>query len=152
MHAGLSPTPQTENRAAVPTSLILQSGQSPGDIVMMTVPVVEIQRQYPGRYRIDVRTSVRAIWEHNPFITPIRDGDPSARVLAMNYELIHVSNRRPVSFLEGFCEDLAQKLGLPSLRPHEFHGHIFLSEEERSWMNQVQDETGYEGRFWLVNA
>lgn len=70
----------------------------------------------------------------------------------MEYPLINQSNQRPVHFLEGYCEYLAGQLGLPSLRPQEFRGDLYLSNDERGWMNQVEESTGYRGAFWLVNA
>lgn len=134
------------------TRLILKSGLCPGDVVVMTAAVRELHRQYPRRYQTDVRTSTPAIWENNPYLTAIADGEREARVLQMHYPLINQSNQRPVHFLEGYCEYLATQLGLPSLRPREFRGDIHLSEEERGWMNQVEETTGYAGRFWLINA
>ena len=139
-------------REAPPARLILRSFQCPGDIVAMTAAVRELHRQYPGRYQTDVRTSTPAIWEHNPNITAVADDDGEARAIEMHYPLINQSNQRPVHFLEGYCEYLAGQLGLPSIRPQEFRGDIHLSEEERGWMNQVEETTGYRGRFWLVNA
>jgi len=135
-----------------PRQLILRSWQSPGDVVVMTAAVRELHRQYPGQYQTGVRTSTPAVWEHNPFITPIADNAEGPMSFDMGYPLIHASNQRPIHFVEGYCDDLAQKLGLASLRPHEFRGHIYLSDEERGWMNQVEETTGYQGRFWLVNA
>jgi len=132
--------------------LVLRCFLCPGDLVVMTAAVRELHRQYPGRYLTDVRTSVGAIWEHNPHITPINDDDPDARIFEMHYPLINYSNQRPVHFVEGFCDYLADRLELASLRPHEFRGHIYLSGEERKWLNQVEETTGYRGRFWLVNA
>lgn len=135
-----------------PTRLILRSFQCPGDIVAMTAAVRELHRQYPGRYETDVRTSTPAIWEHNPYLCAITDNDPEARVIDMHYPLINQSNQRPVHFLDGYCDFLASQLGLPSLRPHEFQGDIHLSDDERGWINQVEETTGYRGQFWLVNA
>lgn len=134
------------------TRLVLRSFQSPGDVVVLTAAVRELHRQYPGRYATDVRTPVPAIWEHNPHITRIADGEAGARALDMHYPLVNRSNQRPVHFLEGYCEYLAEQLGLTSLRPQEFRGHIYLSDEEKGWTNQVEETARHKGRFWLVNA
>ena len=135
-----------------PRQLTLRSYLSPGDEVVRTAAVRELHRQYPGQYQTDVRTSTSAVWENNPFITPIADNATGVAALDMGYPMVNTSNQRPFHFLEGYCDDLAQKLGLPSLRPHEFRGHIYLSDVERGWMNQVEETTGFKGRFWLVNA
>lgn len=81
--------------------LILRSGQCPGDVVVMTAAVRELHRQYPNQYQTDVRTCAPAIWEHNPYITPIADDNRDARTIEMHYPLINQSNQRPVHFLEG---------------------------------------------------
>lgn len=135
-----------------PARRILRCYLCPGDVMVMTAAIHELHRQYPGRFLTDVRTSVPAIWENNPHITPIDDDDPDARIFEMQYPLIHQSNQRPVHFIEGFCDFLAERLELASLRPHEFRGQIYLSDQERGWMNQVEETTGYRGRFWLINA
>lgn len=132
--------------------LILRSFQCPGDIVAMTAAVRELHRQYPDRYETDIRTSTPAIWDNNPYVTALSEHEPGVRSIDMHYPLINQSNQRPVHFLEGYCEYLATQLGLPSLRPQQFRGDIHLSDEERAWMNQVEETTGHRGRFWLVNA
>lgn len=132
--------------------LILRSFQCPGDVVVMTAAVRELHRQYPGRFQTDVRTSAPAIWENNPYVSNIADDDHAARAIDMHYPAIDQSNQRPLHFLEGYCDYLAGQLELPSLRPHEFRGDIHLSDEERGWVNQVEETTGYRGDFWLVNA
>jgi ADP-heptose:LPS heptosyltransferase len=130
--------------------LILRTVQSPGDVVVMTAAVRELHRQYPGHYLTDVRTPVAAIWEHNPDVTAIAEGE--GRALDMHYPLVNQSNQRPVHFLEGYCEYLAAQLKLPGLRPQEFRGHIYVTDQEKQWMNQVEETARHKGRFWLVNA
>lgn len=135
-----------------PRKLILHCGLSPGDIVVMTAAVRELHHQYPGRFVTDVRTPCPEIWEGNPHVTPLADGDADAEAIRCQYPLIHESGRRPVHFLEGFCDDLARQLNLPTLRPTEFRGDIYLSPDERQWIGQVQEITGRPTRYWLVNA
>lgn len=54
-------------------------------------------------------------------------------------------------FSSAFYKDLEGRLGIKikqtSLRPR-----LFLSDDEKSWMNQVEEETGYRGKFWLINC
>jgi ADP-heptose:LPS heptosyltransferase len=64
----------------------------------------------------------------------------------MHYPLISQSNQRPVHFLEGYCEHLAQQLGLAALRPMEFRGSIYLSLQERQAPPAVAPP------YWLLNA
>jgi ADP-heptose:LPS heptosyltransferase len=54
-------------------------------------------------------------------------------------------------FLSGYVEYLESALGL-KIRLTEFKGDIYLSEEERLWQSQVEQEFGYKGPFWIVIA
>lgn len=134
------PTPDTRRK------LILACGLSPGDVVTMTAAVRELHKRHRGKFKTDVRTFHPDIWKHNPYVQPIADDDPAAERIAMEYPLVHSSNQRPFHFLEGYCQWLADKLGLGELRPTEFKGDVWLSEDERAKPPQVQ------GRYWLVNA
>jgi len=143
-----SPLP-TAAPADRPRKLVLVQRQSPGDVVMLTAAVRDLHRCHPGRFLTDVRTPCPALWEHNPHLTPIRDGDPEAELIECQYPLIHQSNQRPVHFLHGFTQDLSAKLGLP-IAPTEFRGDIHLGDLEKSWMSQVQEITGEPTPFWIV--
>jgi hypothetical protein len=68
-------------------SLILRSFQSPGDILMLTAAVRDLHAAAPGQYRTDVRTSTPAMWDNNPHITSLREGDKGVEVLEMHYPL-----------------------------------------------------------------
>jgi ADP-heptose:LPS heptosyltransferase len=117
---------------------------------MLTASVRDLQLACPGVYEIGVRTSVDAIWEHNPHLTPLSEEDPTVRVLPMHYPLIHHSNRRPYHFIHGYVQYLEQQLDvrIPVTR---FHGDVHLSREEKQWISQVE-ELGHRGPFWIVMA
>lgn len=132
------------------TKLILRCHLSPGDIVMLTAAVRDLHRAFPGRFLTDVRTSAPQLWENNPFITPLEDFEPDVRVIDMQYPLIHQSNQRPYHFLHGFVQFLEQQLGLP-IPVTEFRGDIYVSQQEKSWMSQVE-EHGFRERFWIIVA
>ena len=55
--------------------LILRNFQSPGDIVMLTAAVRDLHLAYPGQFVTDVRTSCPELWEHNPYLTALPDGE-----------------------------------------------------------------------------
>ena len=67
--------------------LILRCFLSPGDIATMTAAVDSLHLRYPGAFLTDVRTSVPELWEHNPRITPISDGEGES--ISMEYPSIH---------------------------------------------------------------
>lgn len=130
--------------------LILRSFQSPGDVLMLTAAVRDLHAVHPGRFQTDVRTSVPAIWESNPYLTPLAEREPGVEVIDMHYPLINQSNQRPYHFIHGYAQYLEQRLNvrIPVTR---FKGDIHLADREKRWMSQVE-ETGFRGRFWIVMA
>ena len=58
--------------------IILKNNLSPGDLVMLTAAVRDLHLSYPDCFDTDVRTSCPQLWENNPFITPLSEGDPDA--------------------------------------------------------------------------
>jgi ADP-heptose:LPS heptosyltransferase len=143
-----SQSTMAEERTA--TRLILTSFQSPGDVVMLTAAVRDLHRAHPGRFVTDVRTSVPDLWLHNPYLSPLPEGEPGVRVMPMHYPLVHQSNQRPYHFIHGYLQYLEGQLGLP-IPATEFRGDIHLSDEERAGGSPL-DEHGFSGDFWIVIA
>jgi ADP-heptose:LPS heptosyltransferase len=131
--------------------LILKNHQSPGDVLMLTATVRDIHACYPGEFQTDVRTSVDQLWEHNPFLTPLREDDPDVTTLRCNYPLIHRSNESPYHFVEAFTHYVNDKLAL-NVKPQEHAGQIFLHPREKAWISQVQERVRQEIPFWVVAA
>jgi ADP-heptose:LPS heptosyltransferase len=129
--------------------LILRNFQSPGDLVMLTAAVRDLHRCYPDQFITDVRTSCAELWHHNPFITPLPDDDPDARVIDCHYPLIDRSNTTPYHFLHGFTEYLNEQLGL-QIRVTEFKGDVYISEQEKEWFDTVERDAGPCTPFWLL--
>ena len=59
--------------------LIFKNFQCPGDGVMLSAAVRDLKLAYPDRFEIDVRTACDALFEHNPHITKLREGDGGRR-------------------------------------------------------------------------
>lgn len=131
--------------------LILRNGYSPGDIVMMTAAVRDLHRTYPGRFQTDVRTACPELWEHNPYLTPLRDDDPAVETMACRYALINQCNQRPYHCLHALIEHLNARLRL-NVKPTEYKGDIHLSDLEKSWYSQVHEWTRNDLPFWIVSA
>jgi ADP-heptose:LPS heptosyltransferase len=129
---------------------IFENYLSPGDVVMLTAAVRDLHRAYPGRFQTDVRTCCPALWEHNPWLTPIADDSAGNRLLC-HYPLIQRSNQEPYHFIHGFIEYLNAKLSL-QIRPTAFCGDIHLSEEERALPSLVESNLGQERPYWIVAA
>ncbi len=128
--------------------LVLRNFQSPGDIVMLTAAVRDLHACYPGEFLTDVRTSCPALWEHNPFIVPLDENDRDVTVIDCHYPLIDRSNQTPYHFLHGFIDYLNGVLDL-RIRPTAFKGDIWISEEEKTWFENVERELGPSRPFWL---
>jgi ADP-heptose:LPS heptosyltransferase len=135
----------------VPIKLLLRSHLSPGDIVAMTSAVRDLHLAHPGQFQTDVDSTAMELWEHNPHITRLNRDDPEVRVIQMEYPLINHSNQRPVHFLRGYTDFLENELGIkiPTTR---FSGDVHLSDDEKLWMNQVEENFGYRGKFWILIA
>jgi ADP-heptose:LPS heptosyltransferase len=147
----MTPQPSSAARAGKPRKLILRNHQSPGDIVMLTAAIRDLHHTFPGHFLTDMRTSCPQLWEHNPYLTPVRDDDPEAEVIECNYPLIHKSNQYPYHFIHGFIEDLGERLGV-RIQPGIFKGDIHLAEREKHWMSQVQEITKEPLPFWIIVA
>ena len=120
--------------------MILRNFQSPGDLVMLTAAVRDLHRAHPGEFLTDVRTSCPALWENNPYLTPLSDEDPDAEIVECHYPLINRSNTTPCHFLHAFPSYLNEVLGL-RIRVTEYKGDVHLTEAEKS---------GDFGDFWLL--
>lgn len=118
---------------------------------MLTAAVRDLHGCYPGQFQTDVRTSSPQLWENNPYLTPLSEGDPTVQVLECHYPLIHRSNHGPYHFLQGFSDFLNNRLGL-QIKPLAFRGDIHVSRQERAWISQVHEITGDDPPFWIVTS
>lgn len=129
--------------------IILRNSQSPGDIVMLTAAVRDLHKTHPGKFATQMKTSAKALWEHNPHVAAFPLDEKSAETVSCSYPLIHRSNTGPWHFIHGFTQHLGEQLGV-RIDPTEFKGDIHLSANERRWMSQVQEITGVGVPFWIV--
>jgi len=116
---------------------------------MLTAAVRDLHLTYPRTFVTDVRTSCPAIWDNNPYITPLREGDPGVEVIDCEYPLVHRSNQAPYHFIHGFIDDLNKRLGL-QVQPTAFRGDVHISALEKTWFSQVEEITGQAVPFWIV--
>lgn len=139
------------NGAAAPAvrKLVLTNRQSPGDILMLTAAVRDLHLAHPGRFQTDVRTPCPALWEHNPYLTPLGDCGCEVETLECHYPLIHHSNQLPYHMIHGFRLYLEERLGV-TIPPTAFRGDIHLSAQEKGWMSQVEETEGLGARFWII--
>jgi ADP-heptose:LPS heptosyltransferase len=139
----------------------------------MTAALRSLHEVHPGKYLVNVDTTCNALFEHSPDIASpdAMAAAAPARTIWMHTDssekggcdrpevwkpddsmtLINKSNQVACHNMEGYCRFLETALGVrvPLLtnRPH-----VWLSEQEKNWLNQVEEQTGVKQKFWLVNA
>lgn len=131
--------------------IILENKQCPGDVMCLTAAVESLHSLFPGRYLTDVRTTAWEIWQHNPRISQLCSDDPDVEVIRAEYPAVHRSNSEPITMIEAMTEHLEKRLGI-GLRCMTNRPVVYLSDEEKGWVDQVTEITGTKTRFWLVNA
>lgn len=133
--------------------LILKNHLSPGDVLAMTAAVHGLSRRHPGKFRLAVDTTAQELWQFNPDVEPLEKArqEEGWEEVQMHYPLVNECNQRAVHFLQGYADFLAHalKVEVPLLTNRPL---VYLSGEERGWQNQVEQEFGYKGKFWLVCA
>lgn len=120
--------------------LILSNYQAPGDILMMTAAIRDLHRCYPGRYQTAIKSSCPDIWLNNPYLST--EVNNSARELVLNYPLIHSSNFNQLHFLNGFINDLNNKLHL-QVELTEFKADLHFSDWELANPMVAED-------YWII--
>jgi len=126
----------------MPVKLILENRQSPGDILMLTAAVRDLHATHPGKYITDVRTTSIEIWDNNPYITPIPDGEEDIR-LPCKYSIINKSNDIPYHFVHGFRKYIEPKLGI-RIEQGACKGEIYYSEDE------LRSTNPFGQPFWIL--
>ena len=116
---------------------------------MLTAAVRDLHHCYPERFLTDVRTPCPALWEHNPFVTPLDEEHPDVETVECHYPLIHESNQTPYHFLHGFINYLNDELEL-KIRPTAFKGDIYVSDQEKQWFSRIEEIKGTCTPFWLI--
>jgi hypothetical protein len=135
------------NSAVLKRKIVLKNRQSPGDIVILTGAVRDLHRFAGAGLSIDVRTPCPSLWEYNPYLTPLADGE----CLDCHYPLIQRSNYQPWHFIHGFHQYLSEQLGV-RVEPGEFKGDIHLSEQESRSPSPLIKRAGMSLPFWLIVA
>ncbi|MHA2313543.1 MAG: glycosyltransferase family 9 protein [Candidatus Thorarchaeota archaeon] len=145
----------------MPRKLILIQDQSPGDILTASRAFYDVKRTYPD-WLIDVRSPCPAIFEHNPYMTPLDEADPDVEQYKIGYDDIHKSGWMGLHFAEAFRNEINRKLnsrpemvdewGIAEVQSTGLLPEIYLSDDEKAWYNQVHCEFFWDGPYWIINA
>lgn len=128
--------------------VILRRGQSPGDVLTFTRAVADLKEAFP-KWQIDVRTPCPEIWENNPRLTPLKEEE--AEVFDINYDEINLPWWERNHWTEAFRHELENKLGV-KIKSSGRRPELWISDLEKSWINQVEQNLGWRGNFWILNA
>jgi ADP-heptose:LPS heptosyltransferase len=130
--------------------IVLVNKNACGDAVVMTAAIESLHQTYPELFLTGVKTSCDAIFENNPHIKKF-EPDEEVKEIEVNYPDINNCVYKPVHFMQAYCNDLSNKLGIP-LECTVRKPSIYLSEEEMSYMSRIQEITGKPTRHWLVSC
>lgn len=156
------------------TKLVLVNRLAPGDILVMTNAIRDLHKAYPGKYQVAVKSACNPIFDNNPYISNFQYDNTQADIcvkmfsdnripekykdigndtlcIDMQYPSIHKSGVSGKHFSEGhreYLEDVLRvKIPQTDIRPE-----IYLTQSERDWINPVFAETGFKGKYWVINA
>lgn len=124
---------------------LLEHKRAPGDILVMSALVRDIALTYPNECTVSVHTSIKAIWDNNPYLVESDTSDTRTDIehIKLNYgDSLNLVNNRNKHFLTAFHEDFEEKSGLhvPLRYPRpDYH----LSDEEKH-VPLVS------GRYWVI--
>lgn len=136
-------------KAAQNRKVILKQVGSPGDIVMLSAAVRDLKLNHPD-ILVNVQTRSPAIWENNPYLSPVTFDDPNTEFVQVGYYFPHHPHNVPYHQLHAFRKSLELNLNL-EIKPTAFKGDIHLSPEEEGWISQVE-EMGVKEKFWVIFA
>jgi hypothetical protein len=131
---------------------ILHNRLAPGDVAVMTAAVKAVQDANPGRFQFDYRGTGSELWWFNPYLTPLDPAAEDVHNLQTNYTNgIGSSNQRPRHFIEGYTQFFKEKFGVKAPVNH-FHPDIYINDEEKSWISQVEEITRVNHPYWILVA
>jgi Mannosyltransferase putative/Glycosyltransferase family 9 (heptosyltransferase) len=131
--------------------LVLECDLPLGDVVLLTAAVRDLQLSYPGQFLVDVRTRFPAVWQNNPYLTPIADGQSRVVRLRCQYPLIQHANAGPFHVVHGFIAFLNEALGL-TIRPSRMRGDLHLTADERAGPSPICAHLGQRVPYWILGA
>jgi ADP-heptose:LPS heptosyltransferase len=142
----------------MPERIILRNTQSPGDYVVLSAAIRDIQRAHPGRFELMMDVPQQAVFAGSPYLRGFHKTQPGVKQVVAQYPAIHQSNqRRGIHFMWGFIEDLNQKLRANAVLT-EFRPDLHLSEDEKAtppcglqrpyWVFASGGKKDYTAKWW----
>lgn len=123
--------------------IIIRHPLAPGDEVVTTGLIRDIKQTYGDDVAVDFRGNFPAIYEHNPYLTPLSTKQPKVEQIKLCYRRgITMSKIHKIHFLNYFYTDFNRKSGL-NVKCLESKPDIHLTPYEKR-------TPPISGRYWLV--
>lgn len=127
-------------------TLVIHNNWALGDSVCLSALFRDIQRAYPGKYRLYASGTYKNVfWRNNPHVEKCPDDPGPARLVQVKYGegIVAANNGLKIHFLSWFHRSFQQATGIkvPVTEPK---GDIHLSPQEK--------DNRPEGRYWVVVA
>jgi ADP-heptose:LPS heptosyltransferase len=137
----------------------LYNKQAPGDVLMMTCLIRDLNDQYKDEYRLKVDTVAPELWNNNPHLySPKFDRPEKVRHIKAGYSSsIQSSNQRRAHFASGFIQEFNEKMGT-DIRLSELKPDLHLNENEAlhlpnlDELKELEDSSGNIKPFWIIIA
>lgn len=92
--------------------VLLVNHCSPGDVLMLTAAVRDLQAAYPGEFTIGIDTYCPELWLHNLRGSIVSAREPGVLILNCHHPpLLDQSNGQPRHYIESIHHLLAGQLG-----------------------------------------
>jgi len=142
--------------------LIVRNNQAPGDIIVLSAALRDLERAHPGRYATEVVVSRGAehIFWNNPDVVSAdlsnaKVDSRDAVVFRAEYPLIKSCNQQRKHFILGFIEHMNATLGT-QVKLTEFRPHIVMSAAEQAtrpfdvpyWVFLSGGKKDYPAKIW----
>lgn len=121
--------------------IIVKNRLSLGDVVVSTSVIRDLFLQHNDKFSIDYRGSAKQVFENNPYLTPLKDGE--AEIIELKYPIIKQTKFNPVHFIQAYHPYLSEQLGV-EIKFTRGAGDIHLSKEEINSPNPFQKP------YWLI--
>ena len=110
----------------------------------------DFKLSYP-EWDIDVRSPANEIFENCPHLTSLDEKDPEVETFKIGYPDINISGWNGLHYTDAFRNDIERQLNI-KIKKTSFRPVLWISDEEKGWINQVETEFDWKGPFWIINA
>jgi len=121
----------------------------PGDLLVLSATLRELHFWYEGQFETDVVSDFPAIWENNPYVTPLDEERDNVIVIDLVYPQAALSNYTPAHFIGSFVDHLNREFNL-RLSISDFRGEVYLSDRDLQSTPQVAELCGVETPYWII--